>query len=219
VPTPATSLDTASGEVQHGHPAFLPDGRHFLFFGIGSLTGGVLDPRGTYLGSLDTAEPASLLLPGATQARYARGHILFMRNGTLLAQPFDVESRRLRGDPMPLVEDVKLDTVGATGATAAFSVSDEVLAYQAAVRTESRPVVFDRTGRQLVALAVPAGYGDVALSPDGLRLAVSVTDPARSTSDLWIYDVTSGRGQRVTFDAGDEFAPVWSPDGARLLFS
>jgi Tol biopolymer transport system component len=52
-----------------------------------------------------------------------------------------------------------------------------------------------------------------------LRLAVSVTDPARSTSDLWLYDVDGGRGQRVTFDPGDEFAPVWSPDSARLLFS
>lgn len=219
VPVPVTSLDTANGEVQHAHPAFLPDGRHFLFFSIGSLTGGKLDPRGIYLGSMNAAEPASLLLPGATQARYASGHILFMQSGRLMAQPFDVESRRLHDAPMPLVEDVKLDTVGATALTAAFSVSDDVLAYQAAVRTESRPAVFDRTGRQLMALAVPGDYGDVALSPDGLRLAVSVTDPARSTSDLWVYGVDGGRGQRVTSDPGDEFAPVWSPDGRRLLFS
>jgi eukaryotic-like serine/threonine-protein kinase len=200
VPAPATSLDTASGEVQHGRPAFLPDGRHFLYFSVGSRTG-LLDPRGIHLGTLDATEPSRLLLPDATQARYASGHILFMQSGRLMAQPFDMESRTLRGAPTSLVEDVNLDTVGATGLTAAFSVSDDVLAYQEAVRTASRPVVLDRTGRQLETLAAPADYGDVALSPDGLRLAVSVSDPARSTRDLWLYEVGGGRGQRITFDA------------------
>ena len=219
-PRPVTRLDTANGEVQHGYPAFLPDARHFLYFCIGSLAGGALDPRGIYLGSLDGAEPARLLLPGATQARYASGHVLFVQNGTLMAQRFDVESRQLRGAPLPLVEEVRLSTSGATGATAAFSVSDDgVLVYQAALRTESRPVWFDRTGRQLGALATPGDYGEVALSPDGARLAVSAMDAERSTRDLWLYDVDGGRGQRLTVDPRDEFAPVWSPDGTRVLFS
>jgi eukaryotic-like serine/threonine-protein kinase len=216
---PVTSLDSASGEVQHGRPAFLPDGRRFLYFSIGSRTGGMLDPRGIHLGTLDASEPPRLLLPDATEARYSSGHIVYMQSGRLMAQPFDLESRTLRGNPRSLVEDVKLDTISATGMTAAFSVSDDVLALQAAVRVESRPVVLDRKGKQLEALAPPADYGEVALSPDGRRLAVSVSDPGRSTRDLWLYELDGGRGQRLTFDAGDEFAPVWSPDGRRLLFS
>jgi Tol biopolymer transport system component len=219
-PTPVTSIDKASGEVQHGYPAFLPDGRHFLYFGIGTLTGGALEPRGIYLGSLQPGERSRLLLRGATQARYASEHLLFVQNGKLMAQPFETESGQLRGAPLPLVEDVKLSTTGATGATASFSVSDNgVLAYQAAVRPASQPFLFDRTGRQLAALADPADYAEVALSPDGTRLAVSAADPARSTYDLWVYEMAGGRRQRVTFDPADEFAPVWSPDGTRLLFS
>jgi serine/threonine protein kinase len=215
-----TTLDTASGEVQHSYPSFLPDGRHFLYFSYGSVTGGALDPKGVFVGSLDGSPTGRLLLAGAAQARYASGHLLFVQGGTLMAQPLDLERLVLRGTPFPLVEDVKLSTAGATGAAAGYSVSDNgVLAYQAALRTESRPVWFDRAGTQVAALGAPADYGDVALSPDGARLAVSVVDPARSTRDLWLYDTDGRPGQRLTVDPGDEFAPVWSPDGRRLLFS
>ncbi len=217
-PKAATTLDQAGGEVQHEGPAFLPDGRRFLYSSMGSPSG-ALDPRGIYLASLDTPGETRLLVPGATQPRYANGHVFFVQNGTLLAQPLDATSGTLRGAPLPLVEDVTLSIVGATGSTAAYSVSDNVLAYQAAVRTESSLMWFDRAGRGLAPITDPADYGDVALSPDGARLAVSVRDPSRFTRDLWLYDTKDGRGQRLTFDPADEFAPVWSPDGRRLLFS
>jgi Tol biopolymer transport system component len=87
------------------------------------------------------------------------------------------------------------------------------------VTTESRPVWVDRDGKQLGSIAPPGDYGDIALSPDGTRVAVSVVDPAGSTRDLWVYDATGAGGRRVTFDPGDEFAPVWSPDSTHLLFS
>jgi Tol biopolymer transport system component len=216
--SPATALDRAGGEIQHGDPVFLPDGRNFLYVSMGTPSG-ALDLRGVYLASLDSRAPRKLLIPAATQPRYANGYVFFVERGTLMAQPFDVETMALSGAPRSIVEDVTISTVGATGSTAAYSVSDRVLAYQAAVRTESRLIWFDRTGQQLTTLTKPGDYGDVALSPDGTRLAVSVRDPTRFTRDLWLYGVDDGQGQRFTFDPGDEFAPVWSPDGKRMLFS
>ena len=80
-----------------------------------------------------TEQKPILLLPDAMQARYANGHVLFVRNGTLIAQPFDAERLELRGAPVPLVEQLKALHTGATGVTGEFSVSDNgVLAYQTA---------------------------------------------------------------------------------------
>jgi Tol biopolymer transport system component len=217
---PVTELDAASGEAQHSEPAFLPDGRRFLYFSLGTVAGGALDPRGVFVGSLDPSEAPRLLLAGVRQARYAAGHLLFVRDGTLMAQPFDADRLRLSGSALPIIEDVRSPGSGATGPTAAYSASAQgVLAYQAGLRTRSRPVLVDRGGREIASLGVPGDISDVAVSPDGSAIAVSVIDTARSTRDLWVYPTAGGPGRRVTFEAADEFAPVWSPDGARLLFS
>ena len=108
-----------------------------------------------------------------------------------------------------------------TGAAGAFTVSDTgVLAYQTgsgAVR--SQLVWHERGGKQTSVLGDQADYADVELSPDDQRVAVSVLDPAQGTRDLWLYDVKRGLRTRFTFDAANEFEPIWSPDGDRLAFS
>jgi Tol biopolymer transport system component len=217
---PVTVLDTSSGEVQHSQPEFLPDGRRFLYFSFGSLAGGALDPKGVFIGSLDASEPPRLLLAGVRQARYAAGRLLFVRGGTLMAQPFDPDRLTLSGSAVPVIESVTTTSSGATGPTAAFSVSaDGVLAYQAALWTQSQLVLVDRGGRELARVGPPGDIGDVAASPDGRTIAVSLLDTVRSTRDLWLYPTAGGPGRRLTFEAADDFAPVWSPDGSRLLFS
>jgi Tol biopolymer transport system component len=80
-------------------------------------------------------------------------------------------------------------------------------------------VWLDRAGRQFKTMGDAAQYGDLELSPDGRHAAVSVPDPAANTRDLWIYDVARGVRTRFTFDRGDDVAPAWSPDSARLYFS
>jgi Tol biopolymer transport system component len=126
----------------------------------------------------------------------------------------------LSGSVVSVTEGLSTTSSGATGPTGAYSVSkDSVLAYQAALWPRSQPVVVDRGGRELARPGVPGDIGDIAASPDGSAIAVSVIDTARSTRDLWLYPTAGGPARRLTFEAADDFAPVWSPDGSRLLFS
>jgi dipeptidyl aminopeptidase/acylaminoacyl peptidase len=181
---------------------------------------GALDPRGVFVGSLDPSDTPRLLVAGVRQARYTAGRLLFVRDGTLMAQRFDAERMTLSGSVMPIIEDLRAPSSGSTGPTAAYSASAHgVLAYQAALSTRSQPVLVDRAGKEIAKLGTHGDIGDIAVSPDGSALAVSVMDPARSTRDLWLYPVLGGPGRRLTFEAADEFAPVWSPGGDRLLFS
>ena len=218
--TTVTTLDAANGDVQHSYPSFLPDGRHFFYSVIGSQTGGANDTRGVYLGTLDAKEEPRLLLKRTSNARYANGHVIFLRDSTLFAQAFDPDRQELRGEETPLAEGVQVTGSGGGGVAGAVSVSDAgVLAYQTGILVRSQLAWVDRAGRPLGLVGEQADYGDVALSPDGTRAAVSVTNPQAATRDLWIFDLARGIREPFTSDPADDFAPVWSPGGDRLAFS
>jgi Tol biopolymer transport system component len=212
-----TALDQGNGDVQHVNPHFLPDGRHFLYAVIGNRATSATDPRAVYVGSLTPGESPRRLLPHGTNAKYASGHILFVRGGQLLAQPFDLDRLELQ----PGVEPVALATgVQDGGGAAAISVSQTgLVAYHTVVPVRTRLVWFDRAGTRMGTLGGEADYADVALSHDGLRAAVSQLDPSAGTRDIWIFDVSRGVPDRITSTPVEDYAPVWSPTGDRLAFS
>ena len=116
VPAAITSLDTARGETIHSLPVFMPDGRHFIYFRRGRQ-----EVTGIYGASLDDKpgkQSATRILANEFAAAYANGYLFFMREGTLMAQPFDAARLQLRGEPVPVVE--RMATFGSTGV---FSVS------------------------------------------------------------------------------------------------
>jgi eukaryotic-like serine/threonine-protein kinase len=218
-PAPVTKPDPTRNEQLHQHPKFLPDGREFLYLVTTSKNGALLPARRLYIGSLDGDPPMPLMQVDAG-AQYADGHVLFVRDGTLLAQPFDTARRTTTGDPIVVAQDV-LVLLGA--ASANFSVSSTgVLSYRTTSSTgvASQLVWFDRSGKVLGTIGEKTDQSELQLSPDGTRVSVSVLDPSRQTRDIWIHDLTrNGMRTRFTFDAGEDWRSVWSPDGRSLAYS
>ena len=217
-PAPATTLDAQAGETQHWAPFFLPDGRHFLYFAVGSQAGGPDDPNGVYVASTESSD-RTLIFPEGSNAKYADGYLIFPRERTLVAQRFDPGRLTLTGDAVPIADQVSVG--GLSGRTGAFSVSETgVLAYQAAAgEVHSQLVWFDRSGNQAGTVGNQADYGDLEFSPDRQQAAVSVLDPVKRTRDIYIVDVGRGARTRFTLDPTDEQTAMWSPDGSRLVFN
>src|SRR5262249_12949801 len=193
--------------------SFLPDGEHFLFSRY-PQAGGDLD-QATFVGSLKSLQARRLLSTDSPGAAYAPpGYLLFVRQGTLLGQPFDPAKLELRGEPRPIAEQV------GSGFAPAFSVSENgTLAYRAAGFTglQNQLVWVDRSGKVIEPIGVPALYQGLAISPDGERIAVHRHEG--NGGDIWIMETPGGKISRLTFDAAQENSqPIWSSDGSRIIF-
>jgi eukaryotic-like serine/threonine-protein kinase len=164
----------------------------------------------------DLIETDSRVLYAASTVTPESGYLLYVRGGNLLAHPFDPRSLRVTREAMPIAG--KISFFFQTGA-ADFSVSDRgTLAYQSYL-SRSQLVWVDRTGRQLGTIG-PANINvkSARLSPDGQRIATAIFDTERGQQDLWIFDLKTNSGRRLTTEPGLRDAPVWSPDSTTLAF-
>src|SRR5262245_41476589 len=213
---PATTLDRL--EAGHSWPQFLPDGRHFIYFSLSSQP----ENHAVYLGTLDGTEKTPLVR-SSTQAVYvppmagnSDGQLLFMREGSLMAQPFDTKSRKMTGEPLPVAERVWFyRTYGF------FSASETgVLVYGQGTSqsNETRLTWFDREGKPLGDADTPGSYSSVSLSRDGKLAAVS-KDDLQGNRDIWILDLSRKVTSKFTLEPSREIFPVWSPDASRVVFA
>jgi hypothetical protein len=159
-----------------------------------------------------------LLGVGGSRVEYSpAGYLLYVKDRTLLAQPFDARALRITGEARPVV-----DGVGAGGnGLAHFSVSDNgILVYSAVgLAGNSQLAWMDRTGKTLSTVGPVGDVLNLSLAPDGKRVAVRILDPQTTNRDIWILDPDRGTNTRFTFDAANENTPLWSPDGSRIAFS
>jgi len=213
---PVTQLNQQRGEHTHRWPHFLPDGKHFLYLARVGQGGAGLEGTGIWVASLEGGPP-KLLIQAASKAEYAAGHILYARENTLMAQPFNPNTLELTGDAFPIADRIQHDVSFSRGT---FSVSENgVLLYQTGEFSPGTSLVwFDRRGKRIGTLGDPSVYVDVRISPDGRRVAAAVTDPRIGPPDVWIFEVARGLRTRFTFHSNQETHPVWSPDGERLAY-
>jgi eukaryotic-like serine/threonine-protein kinase len=213
--TPVTKLDARASEISHRWPAFLPDGRRFLY--LAQSGGGADEKNGIYAASLDAGERKFLFNANSNVVYAPPGYLLFHRERTLLARPFDPKSLRFTEEAFPVAEDVQYF---ATFAQAAFAASDEgLLVYQTGVSGgETQLTWLDRAGKPTGTVGAPGRLTTPRISNDGRRVAVRILD-AQSVGDIWIYDLERDTRARFTFDPSDEFGPLWSRDDSRVLFS
>ncbi len=220
VPAPVTARSASSQDTAMD-PAFLPDGRHFVY------AGGSPAHASLYIGSLDAkleeqySKPL-LTVPFPNRPVYAPspdpaiGYVVFAGERSLMALPLHVPRLEPAGAAVPVAE-------GNFAITSYSASSTGVLALRAEASNsaDSQLLWFDRQGKQLGQLGPPAPYGNVRLSPDG-RLAVvdhrvSMQD-ALGSAHLWIVDIARAVSSRVNPADAVDYAGVLAPDG-RVVFT
>jgi eukaryotic-like serine/threonine-protein kinase len=216
VATVATTLEKIAGEDVHRWPHFLPDGRHFFYTAVTGPCCPAANPAVIRIGSLDSTGPGILLLQAESSVTYASGHVLFARDEALMAQPFDLQARHLKGEAFRIADEVS--TEGSRYVSA--SVSETGTLVYAPKESQAAPQLtwLDRRGRVVGTLGEPAPYLSVALSPDERRVAVSLGTGKPENVDVWVIDIATNIRSRLTADAGRDVSPVWSRDGTRIAF-
>jgi eukaryotic-like serine/threonine-protein kinase len=219
--SPVTTLDASRGDISHVFPTLLPDGRHFLYLRLFRQP----ENSGIYIGSLDAKpeeQDPKRLLATAYESIYvpslgsAVGHILFMRDGALFAQPFDVSRLELFGDPSKIAEQV-----GTYREFGFFSASTNgMLAYRTSGSTGTVQLTwFDREGKVVGTVGDRSLYGILSVSPDGKNAVVSRRDIQTGKYAIWLYDFARGTSSRFTFGSASAGSPIWSGDGNNIFFA
>jgi serine/threonine protein kinase/Tol biopolymer transport system component len=214
-----TSLDEKRGEKSHRWPVFLPDGEHVLFVAQTGEGGARDDSSSIEAVNISSGARTRLVQANSSPIYSAEGYLLFWRGGALRAQSFDAKNLQVSGTVFPVAEGVAFDVNELAMATTA---ADGTVVYLSGASAASRSslLVVNRSGETVRTVADSLLVeGGIALSPDGSRLAVSMTAAGAKTQDIWLYDLVRNTSRPLTFEEGADTQPVWSRDGKQVVYS
>jgi serine/threonine-protein kinase len=213
-PKELTRPDPKNGEVSHRLPEFLPGGQDVLFT-VETTSGNFNSARIAVL-SLKTGQWRTLI-EGGSHPRYSpTGHIIFGRNYQLFAVPFNLSKLEVTGPAVPVADRVM---VNLSSGVAMYGVSaNGTLIYLpfGAYISKRQLVWVDRKGT-VENVAAPANeFDQPSLSADGKKIAVHLPG---GNDDIWTFDLLRGTLTRLTFQIGEDEAPLWTPDGRRVIYA
>ncbi len=195
-------------------PCFLPDGKRFVYSVQWTVPGEGLG-NGLYVGSLDSTRDGLVSGKISGNVAFAFGHLLFVREGKLLAQPFDPVRLQLSGSPVALTaQEVEKDTIYLQSGFSVSEAGDVV--FESAPDFSSHLTWFDPSGRELGQIP-QTGYRSPTLSPDGRKVAVSCDEGHDGKHSICVYDLERGVSTRITEGVLDS-SPIWSLDGKEITY-
>jgi len=209
--TALTSPDSSHGEQGHYWPQMLPGGKAVLFTALSTVTRARIDVL-----ALATGKRKTVIRDGSNAWYVPTGHLVFVRSGVLLAVPFDLTRLAVTGEPIPLLEDVAVES--ASGQAGYALSTNGVLAYVPASQWHNNNALVwvDRAGREKSVLDSLGDYHVPRISPDGRRVALI----SGAKWDVWICELGRRVLSRLTRrEEGNAMAPMWTPDGARVIYS
>jgi serine/threonine protein kinase/Tol biopolymer transport system component len=212
--TPEPTATLADAEVSQRWPQVLPDGRGVLF--TSSSVNTAYNDASIVVQSPSGAR--TLVQRGGYHGRYLpSGHLVYLRDGTLFAAPFDLDRLAATGAPVPALEGVT-SNIGTAGAQFAVSANGTLVYLPGQTNPGGGSISWmDHSGKLAALRPTPANWFDLLFAPDGRRLTMQVVDGA--STDIWIYEWARDSLTRLTFGTTVDTKPVWTPDGRRIVYA